>query len=292
MIRPLPSMVFACALLMAGPASAQNWTIDRPGYYHLEADSIATGMFNIVINSPNVDLNLAGRTVRCAPPNPSTAVTFGVYSMGYSNVRVHNGRITGCFYGAHVPYGSNVRIENIDFTANTYIGLNIGANTGSNNIVRGNIFADIGGYTPEAYAIGINGVGSSTTVEGNTFRNIYRQAASSGVGEGVAILVSSNQTGVVIRNNWIQNDDVRANTYGIWVATGAEAQLYENSITNFVTGIAGEAISPLDNRLLLRTSVAGSLAIGGNSGTATRNVIEGYAVPIAGGVVAVDNIVH
>lgn len=271
-------------VFVASAATAQNYSYDTPGTYFLPANSTSISMFNINITANDVTLDLNGKVVRCNPSSPATEVTFGIYAPERARVKIRNGSITGCFFGIHAGYGSQITIENVDFTGNTYIGANLGGGTGG-NIVRGSTFAAIAGYTVEAYAIGVNGIGSGGVVENNTFRNLYRQPNAGGTGEGVGVLVEANATNVTIRNNTFINDSVAPNTIGIWFASGTTGDVRNNTIKNFKNGIQGAGnVTVAQNTFTLTQSMSGSIAISMSSGVASNNAVTGYATILSGGI--------
>jgi hypothetical protein len=271
-------LAFLVALLISAPALAapvpSNGIINTPGTYELAADRTSTGMFNIKITVSNVTLDLNGKTVRCSPSDPGTAVTFGVYATSLNNVTIRNGKITGCFFGVHAGYSNYTTIDGVDFTGNTYIGANMG---GVGGVVRDSIFADIAGYDDEAYAIGINNPGSNCIVERNVFRDLYRQpGAAPGVpGEGVGILGSANATGCTFRNNWLENSP--GYDIGIWIGSGGSATILENTIVGFGRGVVGGGSADVfQNVFWLTEPVPDAVPISLTGGTQDGNLISGY----------------
>jgi hypothetical protein len=271
-------------LLVAQSAAAQNLTLGA-GSYILGDHSTSTGMFNIRIEADYTTLDLNGKTVRCQPSNPGTAVTFGIYAPNRSHITIKNGTITGCMFGVHAGYSSYVTLENVNFTGNTYIGANLGSG-GTGNIVRGSRFASITGYTDEAYAIGLNGIGHNSLVENNIFENLYKQPNTSTVGEGVGVLVEANATTVTIRNNTFTNANRMLNTIGVWVAQGSTATITGNMFTNWEFAIAAVGIVTVTNNTFQLTGVLdGSVAIyAATTSTASGNTITAYPEAFGGGI--------
>lgn len=271
------------AVLMASPAAAQNYVYSSPGTYTLPSNSVSSGMHNISITSSNVTLNLNGRTVRCAPAAPSSDVTFGISMQQVSNVIITNGTISGCMFGVFAGYTANVTLEDIDFTGNTYIGAHLA--WGSDHIVRRCTFAGIGGYRVEAYAIGINGVGHDALIEDNRFENMYRQAGAAGTGEGLGILIEQGAQRVTVRGNTFVNATLAEHTLGVWLATGSQATVSQNTFTDVAAGIASMgALTVRNNSFTLTAPLASSLAIGSSAGVASNNTISGYAQALDGGI--------
>lgn len=278
------SMIVA-ALLLASPAFAQTLTINAPGIYVLDADVTSIGYYNVYIASDDVTLNLNGKTVRCSPASPSTAVTFGVYASGRARVTIKNGTITGCMFGVHAGYSSNIILEDLNFTGNTYIGANLGTE-GGGNIVRRCTFKAITGYTPEAYAIGLNGIGDGGLIESNRFENLYKQPNATTVGEGVGVLVEANATNVTIRSNTFVNAQRVDHTIGIWVAQGSTVAISGNTLTNWEFGIAAMGqVTVTNNTFALTGALESSAAIYASAtSTATGNTITAYPTAFAGGI--------
>lgn len=260
-------------LSVAAPAAAQNLTISTPGSYVLGADSTSGAMFNVRIDADDVTFNLNGKTIRCAPSNPSTAVTFGIYAAGRARVTIKNGAITGCFFGVHGGYGQQITVEDVNLSGNTYIGAHVG---GSPSSVFRRVRCDgIVGYTVEAYAICINGLGANGLVEDSHFLNLYRQPFGSGVGEGVGILVSGDGTNVIVRRNTFRNDLLDSKTYGVWGAAGSAIIITGNTFANLQFPIASVSqVSATANTMTLEGPIAGSVGITGSTGSASENTIS------------------
>jgi hypothetical protein len=270
------------SLIVPVGAAAQNLTIGSPGTYVLAANSTSAGTYNVVINADDVTLDLNGKTVRCAPSQPGTAMTFGIYAAGRSRVAIRNGRITGCFYGVNGGYGSHITLENVRLSGNTYIGAEV---SGTPNAVFRRVTCDaIAGYTAEAYAICINGLGSAGLVEDSHFRNIYRQPGSVGVGEGVGVLIGPDATGVIIRRNEFWNERLEAATFGVWGAAGSSVTVMNNTFANVQHAVAAVGTAAVTaNIFALGSPIAGSAAIVAGSGSAAGNTIStAYEVKLFG----------
>lgn len=284
-------------MMVPGPVVAHtpvgpNATIRSSGEYVLTSDSTSTGEFNIRIEADNVALDLNGKTVRCNPPDPGTARTFGIFFESRNNVRIYNGTITGCFMGVNAREAKNTVLEDIDFTRNTYIGAQMG---GSGTRVTNCVFADIVGFNQESYSIGLNGPGSDSIVENNHFRNLHRQpgAHADKVGEGVGVIITAGTRNASVRGNWFEQDKSVTGDIGIWIATESTGVIVEeNALTGFHGSIlaAGSATATVrNNRLWLRHPLPGSRGIHGNEGIAIGNLIVGFENPISGKIEKVEN---
>jgi hypothetical protein len=277
------------ALLMAlcvlsSAASAQTLIFSSPGSYVLAADAASSAEINVWIATDHVTLDLNGNTIRCVPSDPSSASTTGIYARSMSHITIRNGRITGCMFGVSAAYASAMTIENVDFTGNTYIGAYLG--WGSGHIVRRNKFNAITGYTPEAYAIGLNGIGSNGLVEDNEFRDLHRQPHSIGVGEGVGVLIEENATDVIVRRNVFANANLTDHAIRLWLAQGGSATVTNNTFANWQYAIASMgSITVSSNTFRVTGAVTPISAIDANVGTMSGNTFSGYAgAPVSGNI--------
>jgi hypothetical protein len=280
MVAACRGVLFAVTISAAASACSERatMTIDRPGTHTLDADVIGAGSTVVHIAANDVILDLNGRAIRCAPSQPATAATFGIDAEHRGSVTIRNGSITGCKFGVSATYGNGIVLEDVNFTGNTYIGANLGF--GSSNIVRRCRFAAITGYTVEAYAVGLNGIGSVGLVEHNTFENLYRQPGANGVGEGVGVLVEAGATNVVVRDNTFTNTEPREQTIGVWSARGAVTTMTANTLVNFAKGAQGFGLTVTGNSFRLTGPVQGGTAILGDPVMASDNTITGYSTPV------------
>lgn len=269
-------------MLIAAPAQAQVLTISSPGTHTLSADVSGPGVFVVHISVNNVVLDLNNKTIRCTPGNPATATTFGVAAGSLTNVVIRNGSITGCMFGINAGYGTGIILEDLNLSGNTYIGANLGH--GVSNIVRRVTCANIGGYSVEAYAICINGTGDYGLVEDSTFTNIYRQAAASGAGEGIGILIEQGAESVIARRNVHNNAEIRDHTYGMWSANGGSVSVSSGQFTNAHRGLQGSGFGATGNTFRLTAALAGSRGVDATSVTLSGNTFIGYETAWMGGI--------
>jgi hypothetical protein len=291
----MKNVTVATALLLcvAAEVAAQNVTIGSPGSYTLGQDSVSSSVYNVYINASDVTLDLNGKRVRCAPSNPATGVTIGIYVVSQSRITIKNGSISGCMFGINASYSTQLTLDGVDLSDNTYIGANLAY--GSGNVVRRSKFNTIRGYVSEAYAIGINGIGANGIIEDNEFKEVYRQsgAAAGKTGEGVGVLLEPSATNVTIRNNTFTNTEIRPNTIAIWGADGATGTITGNTITNFAKGVQGAGPFAISGNIIRLTSAfTGSAALSVNAGTASGNTIIGYDVALHGSITDAGNTVQ
>lgn len=191
--------------------------ISRAGNYALDRD-----VAGIVIHANDVSINLSRHTVKCE-------TDIGIEASGRQRVEVSNGIVTGCLVGMNAAKGAEYIIENMRFTDNRYIGLTLGL--GSGHVVRNSEFANMAG--DGKYAIGLDGVGVGGFIEKNSFHNI-----NPAKGEGVAIIVSDGETGVVIKDSKMIAAKPE-NTIAVWVADRASASFVGNTISGYERLIVG-----------------------------------------------------
>lgn len=289
----------------SNPITSVPCTMTQQTVYKLANNLTCTGNGACITSgNSNQVLDLNNKTLRCNPSNPTTnATTFGFIASTRNNVSLWGcdpkiqtctGKITGCFFGAHIPYSTNVLIDRVDFSGNTYIGANTSA--GTNIQLTRNTFSDIGGYVGNnnGYAIGINGCGNSCIIKGNYFYNIVTQADKplGGVGEGVGIIVSAGSVNFLVSNNWFENTNTDTDDIAVWLANESVGIAKENTITGFRRGIiATEENTINNNRFSMRQYYIGSNAVNTPNGTANDNIIYNYNNPILGAATQNNNII-
>lgn len=289
-MRALVLLAFLPTVAWAQTALPPLGQISAPGSYYLTADSVSGGTLNLRINVDNVTLDLNGKTVRCQPSDPSTAVTFGIYAISRNNITIRNGRITGCFFGVHASYSNNITLQGIDFSGNTYIGANLCAG-GTGCVVRDSLFEGITGYNVEGYAIGLNGGGSNCVVENNRFVNLYKQPGYVGTApaEGVGILIAAGAAGCTVRGNVFRNDTETENTYAVWLGStsGASHDIKDNTVVGLQFGIASDSPTSVlaDNNVFwIRSQIPGSTVVDAPGGALTGTLACGYSRLVDGGI--------
>lgn len=289
-------VLVAHLLLAAGAESPlpADGIISSPGTYRLSSDITSDGHTAIVIKADNVHLDLNGKTIRCPRLSAPGQRTHGIRTRKNDNISIRNGKIVDCVIGIGIPDSNNVTIDGVQFISSRYIAVN-GTNTITGLAVRNSTFVDVSGYHAQAYAIGVNRPGSNCVIERNEFRDIYRQAHADAAiaGEGVAILLSPDSSGCVIRSNLMENAEVRPNlTIGVWSGS-ASASVVGNRIINFGRGIAANSatVHVHDNFFWMSKEQWGSYAVGAQHGSATRNIILDYDFGVQGVISASDNLI-
>jgi hypothetical protein len=295
----------ALCLFTATPAMAANvscgQSITAAGHYTLAASCTCPGNGAcITVSAHDVTLDLDNKAITCSPVNPpasTNATTFGVLASSLNNfkllgvdpsVATSTGKITGCHFGLLASYNTNMFVDRVDFSGNTYIGASTSYSTDvllTRNVVNG-IAGYVGSDGHNGYAIAFNGCGTRCTLSHNVVRNIVKQPAATAPvsGEGVGVILSANSTSAVMSHNWFENTNESGKNIGIWIANGSSATIENNSITGFWQAVSGPgAVTVNNNRLLMRNASAhtDSLAVYGASGCASNNLIARYVTPIA-----------
>jgi hypothetical protein len=271
----------AVFMAMTAPAASKPWTITESGTYVLTADHGPVGadfakngqLTSIEIRADHVLLDLNGKAIRCGSA-PDGIRTIGVGAVERSHVTIRNGGIVGCVTGVNAAYGNGHVVEAVEFRDNLHVGLNLGF--GQNNRVTACVFNRMAGYVGEDHVVALNGVGSRSLVEHNTFRNVARRAGTAR--QAVAILVADGDQSVLIRNNRLINEP-DSDEIGIWLAEHSSAEVIDNEITGFGRGMLSAGwLRASGNRLTLRAAVPETIGIYTQRGYLFQNQISGFAV--------------
>lgn len=276
--------LLALPLALAATACVEPNSYDRPGSYALAASVISADEAAIRITANDVTLDLGGHSLRCVHGKPAEAVSYGVHMPGVSGVTIRNGAISGCTIGILADSGSGHRIEAVDFTGNTHVGISLGG--GHGHVVTGSRFAAIRGFSHQGYAIGINGVGSGSVISDNDFADLDPQPGTTpdSVGEGVGVIISAEAADTVVAGNRFSGRPEQQ-FIGIWTGAGTRGIRLESNVSDGVARpIAGYTGMAIGNRLRLPEPVPGSVGIHLNAGTATGNRIIGFDTPWGAGV--------
>jgi hypothetical protein len=232
-------------------ALAQALVISTPGTTTLDRDYEHSETV-IAITADDVVLDLAGYTVRCTAP-VATGQCAGVRVFNRANVTVKNGAITKGHYGVFGFNVSGFTLESVDLSENAYVGATL---TGLNNRIVGITCKRIKGYAIGIYAICVDGIGVNGVIEDSEFGELYRQ--NDGIGEGVAVIVSSDETNVRVRNSSMKNNRLQSGSIAVWFGDNATGGATGLTINNFENPIASyETIERADNIITYEATVPG-----------------------------------
>jgi len=308
-LRIAGSILLASACLAARPSAAAPATVGcgetvlSPGSYVLRASCTCKGNGPCIkVSANDVVINLDNKTITCAPASPppeTNATTFGIQASSLRNftlmgadpaVARAGGKITGCYMGLHAGDGANLFVDRVDFSGNTYVGVNTAFSTDvllTRNVVDG-IAGYVGASGHNAYAIAFYGCGTRCTVTSNVVRNVPAQprARKPVEGEGVGVVVSAGSTDALVAYNWFENTDESLMAIAVRASDGASATVEHNSVTGFWHGVSGTgSLTVRNNRIVMRkpSRIPQSYAIysaAPTNGCAADNVIVNYPVPI------------
>ncbi len=257
------------------------------GDYYLANDITVAGGTAITFTGP-ASLNLNGKRLK------STNLGIGIQCSAANNIAITGGNgswIDGFQFGvaSETPW---TRIEGVIFDNIKHIAANL---TGHTSRFISNTVNGVGGYTTEAYAVGANIGASGCFVQGNLFRNIYRQPGSSGVGEGCAVLINAVAGGALVERNFIANDATDDHTIAIYAGVAGGHVVRHNQVINYETCVEGGGAAPgvtiTENLFWRRSPGVVITAISADYGCATKNAIIGYDMPIFGTIPQSDNVV-
>ena len=234
--------LFAVQALACTPLSAPT-VISAPGNYCLGATvTVGSGVVPFTINSPNVSFDLKGYSI--AGPGSGTGV--GIYvPSGKYNVKIYNGSISGFMYGIRAINANGVSLTGIDASYNTFRGVAI---TGSNARVEHSRIDFLNGHVPyaDSYTMAVEILGPNCIVRFNTIKNTMPR----GVGEGVGISLSSNNSGCQVYDNLVRLNDAdpaHGRTFGVWVGeTPTGVSVHNNVIlgTDYAVAAWASTIYP------------------------------------------------
>jgi hypothetical protein len=224
---------------------------------NLDTSATSGNMIDIQTNNVTIDCN--GFRMRGSGGGPSTTAV-GIFADGRVNLTIRHCTIRGFQVGIEVTGGSDYIVENNLIDQSRYIGIET---AGAGSIVRGNNVVNTVGSpaSGQAYAIfaegdvidnvvdgvsgadslvnfAANGIYSSTdagvnfgiVIQGNRIRNLTPK------GTGAAIGITSNGSGVAVRDNAIGQP---SSTTGFGIAClDNTSHVRDNVILKYATAIA------------------------------------------------------
>lgn len=259
-----------------------------PGTYILTADYFPKRAIAIAVYCDDVILDLKGFSLGCGETgNPSIGIT----ATGVQRFSVRDGKVTRCDIGVKASKSDDVLLERLAFDGLHFMGVD---SAGRGLVVRSCSFANISGYTNEAYAVGVNAPGDDALIERCDFRNIDRQpnATAEMQGEGVGVIVSRGNRNCRIVRNWFENAPTdKPVSIGIFVARDAEATIESNTMVNIPHAVGSESpVVVSENIFVMRYFVITAIGVHLVPGSIVeRNTMIGYTQPNLTGVTARDN---
>ena len=247
-------------------AVPENGIIIKPGRYYLKDDLKVDRSTGIKIEADDVAIDLRQHALRYT--GTPKAGTLGIAAAERKGITISNGIVGGFWFNVHCTANERLRIHNVHFDNIPYIGINV---ANSNDVVIGdNVFDNFRYDLPKekdsTYVIGIN-IGADGAVIAN---NRFDARVESGAGKGlqmetVFILFSAEiSKNCLVTRNQMSANEVLHRSYGVWVATNAEASIINNSIQNVTFGVclAGNASSLICFNRFMAAADAGLETVG------------------------------
>lgn len=251
-----------------------------PGTYLVTADLSSTGTCLQLNGDVTLLIPHAHKIVGPGPGGEEPA-----YGVEHRDGRLRvsgGGKITG-FRAGVVMNGAGGVVSGPNLCGNTYFGVWV---NGPDNTVRRNYICNIGGERDEAYAIGVHcGDAPNCIVEGNIFRNLYRQtrAPKEMAGEGVAINFSAGMEHGVARYNLAVNDRATMNSYCAFGGAGGGHTFENNVCRNYWRSAFDDAGEPSirSNIVTIDAPLPGSIGISFDGNNVAGNTVVGpFETPI------------
>jgi len=292
------SLVVAAASLAAEPtrfkALPENGVITEPGHYRLTEDLLVDRNPGLQVQADGVTIDFGGHAFRFTG-TPKSGIN-GIVASGRSNLTICNGSLGGFWFNVHSTDCQGLRIHNVKFDDIPYIGIN--ASKAKDMIISDNEFAnyryDIPKGGKDHYIIAIN-TGPENAVICN---NLFDAETKPGTGntldiETVFVLFSAEVSkNCVVVHNEMKANEVLNRGYAIWIATGAEAIVANNIVSNMQYGVclggAASAVVCFNDFSVVEPKGGMILKTYGVSATGAKlfkefnNVFRGFSIPVNG----------
>ena len=267
-----------------------NGVITKPGRYSLQHDVKTDRPTGIRIDANDVTLDLGGHSLRyTGEPKPGT---FGIASPGRTGVTIMNGTLGGFWFNVHCTQNEKLRIRDIHFDDIPYIGINVAQS--KDVVITDNLFENFRYDLPKDetshYVVAINIGAQGAVITNNRFIAKPQMAAKDVNIETVFVLFSAEVTKeCLVAKNDMAASDVLPKSYGVWVATNAQAAIVDNTIRNMKFGVclAGDASALVGFNRFDAASKSnppiethGISASGAKEILDVKNTFEGVNIPI------------
>ena len=266
----------------------ENGIITKPGRYCLTQDLQVDRSTGIRIDADQVTVDLCGHAVRyTGAPKEGT---FGIAASVRKGVTIANGVVGGFWFNLHCSQNERLRIHDVHVDNIPYIGVNVAQS--KDVVIADNAFDnfryDLKKDKNSTYVIGINIGAEGALIANNRFTAQVKQGTAKDVNvETVFVLFSAEVTkNCLVTRNQMAANEVLPRSYGVWVATNAEASLVNNSIENMKYGacLASDASSLIYlNRFTALADAPvesfGIIATGAKDVLNLKNTFEGIRIP-------------
>jgi hypothetical protein len=220
-------------------AVPENGVINEPGRYCLTNDLFVDRNPGIEVQTDDVTIDLGGHSFRFTG-KPKSGVN-GIVASGRSNLTICNGAVGGFWFNVHSTDCKGLRIHHVKFDDIPYIGIN--ASKAKDMVISDNEFTnyryDIPKGGKDHYVIAIN-TGPEDAIICN---NVFNAQTKPGTGdtldvETVFVLFSAEVSkNCVVAHNEMKANEVLNRGYAIWIATGSQAIVTNNTVSNLQYGV-------------------------------------------------------
>ena len=271
----------------------ENGIISEPGKYFLKKDLLVDRRIGIEIQADDVTLDLRGRTLRFTDLPREGA--YGIVANNRTGITIYGGVVGGFWFNIHCTQNHGLRIHDVRFDDIPYLAVNVAQS--KDVVISDNEFKnfryDLEKAEDSTYVIGINIGAEDVIIANNRFDAKPDVASAQGVEvETVFVLFSANvSTRCLVAQNDMRASEILPRSYGIWVATGAEATIAYNLVRNMKYGVclASDATALVcSNRFAADQPTAmpaietfGINAPGAKEVLDVKNAFEGMSTPTA-----------
>ena len=220
-------------------AVPESGVISNPGLYYLPHDVRTDRLHGITIDADDVTLDLGGHAFRNADEPKEGSL--GIVVAGHNRVTICHGTVGGFWFNVHGTQNQHLRIHDMHFDDIPYIAINAAQSTDLSIIdnLFENFRYDLKKDNNSFYVIGINASPAGAIIANNRFSAVLAPGAAKDVAvETVFVLFSADVSKDchVVRNN-MSASEVLPRSYGVWIATQAQASVIDNTIDNMKYGI-------------------------------------------------------
>lgn len=217
----------------------KNGVIAEPGRYCLQQDIQVDRSTGVKIEADDVTIDLGGHAIRyTGVPQEGT---FGIVAPDRTGITITNGAIGGFWFNVHCTQNERLRIRDIRFDDIPYIGVNVAQS--KDVIICDNMFEnfryDLAKAKDSTYVIGINIGAENVIITNNRFTTSLKSGKAKDVSvETVFVLFSAEVSkDCIVAKNDMAASEVLPRSYGVWVATNAEATIVDNNVRNMKYGV-------------------------------------------------------
>jgi nitrous oxidase accessory protein NosD len=263
--------------------------ITKSGRYFLQQDMKTDRTTGIKIEANDVTIDLCGYALRYT--GAPKAGVFGIAAADRTGVTINNGTVGGFWFNMHYTQNEKLRIHDIHFDDIPYIGINVAQS--KDVVISDNRFENFRYDLPKDetshYVVAINIGAEDAVITNNRFTARPQMAAKDVNIETVFVLFSAEVTKrCLVAKNDLTASDVLPKSYGVWVASNAQATIADNTIRNMKFGVcvAGDASALVcANRFGVSSTsgapgeTTGISAVGAKDIVETRNTFDGVTSP-------------